>query len=123
LAIALGAIAGALSRYYISMWFMDRFGLDFPYGTMFINLSGCLIMGFLISLFGQRTEPIAPEVQMLITTGFLGSFTTFSTYSLESESLFEQARLTLGIFYWLGTATAGFVFVQIGIWLTHLLPH
>jgi CrcB protein len=122
LAIALGAIAGALSRYYISLWFVQKFGTSFPYATMVINLSGCLLMGLAITWFGQRLEPIAPEIQILVTTGFLGAYTTFSTYGLESVALFKQAGITPGISYWLGSAIAGIVCVQIGIWLARLLP-
>ena len=50
IAISLGAIAGALSRYYLTLWFSDRFDTSFPYGTFFINLSGCLVMGFFATL-------------------------------------------------------------------------
>ena len=87
LAISLGAIAGALSRYYLTLWFAQRFGTAFPYGTFFINLTGCLIMGFFITFSLERVAIISPEVRLMVTTGFLGAYTTFSTYGLESNNL------------------------------------
>ena len=70
LAISLGAIAGALSRYYLTQWFIHQFGSHFPYGTFFINLTGCLGMGFFITLAIEKSLP--PDLRLLVATGFLG---------------------------------------------------
>lgn len=120
IAVSFGAVAGALSRYYLSLWFIQRFGASFPYGTFFINLSGCLIMGFFVTLTLERVTSIPPEVKLLVATGFLGSYTTFSTYGLESFLIFTNKRFFVGSFYWLGSAFLGLVCVQLGVVLARL---
>ena len=74
-AVSLGAIAGALSRYYLNLWFV-RFGVTFPYGTFFINMTGCFLMGLVFTLATETVITITPEVRLLIATGFLGSYRT-----------------------------------------------
>ena len=117
--ISLGAIAGALSRYYLTLWFAQRFGIDFPYGTFFINLTGCFAMGFFATLALQRVDLISPEVRLLVAVGFLGSYTTFSTYGLDSVLLLR--RSAAAGFYWLGSAVLGIICVQLGIMLARLV--
>lgn len=120
-AVGLGAIAGALSRYYLTLWFAQRYGIDFPYGTFFINLTGCFAMGFFITLARERVIMISPEVRLLIATGFLGSYTTFSTYGLETVMLVSQRRLLSAMYYWLGSALLGIISVQLGVVLAKAL--
>lgn len=114
-AISLGAIAGALSRYYITLWFGQRMGTDFPYGTFFINLSGCFLMGFLSTLMLDRTA--SPEIRLMLTTGFLGAYTTFSTYGLDTLNLMKTQSFAATSFYWLGSAVLGVIGVQLGAML------
>ncbi|WP_414578558.1 fluoride efflux transporter CrcB [Anabaena sp. CCY 9402-a] len=94
-AVSLGAIAGALSRYYFSLWFAQRFGTSFPYGTFFINISGCLAMGFFFTLALERVAIISPELRLLVAVGFLGAYTTFSTYALDTVNLLDIPFLSL----------------------------
>jgi CrcB protein len=122
LAISLGAIAGALSRYYIGLFFMNKWGIGFPYGTMFINLTGSCLMGFFVELFFTRTN-IAPDLRMILTVGFLGSYTTFSTYSLETLSLFKNENLLRTLIYWLGSSGLGVTFAWIGTAIAASLPN
>jgi len=121
IAISLGAIAGALSRYYLTLWFAKTFGTSFPYGTLAINLTGCLAMGFFSTLVLERIAPIPPEVQLLVATGFLGAYTTFSTYGMESVNLWRNGAYNLAGIYWAGSAILGIVSVQVGIILARLL--
>jgi len=121
IAISLGAIAGALSRYYLTLWFTKTFGTSFPYGTLTINLTGCLAMGFFSTLVVERISPIPPEVQLLVATGFLGAYTTFSTYGMESVNLWRGGAYNLAGIYWAGSAILGIVSVQAGIILARLL--
>lgn len=121
IAISLGAIAGALSRYYLTLWFAQRFGTNFPYGTFFINLTGCFAMGFFVTLAGERVIVISPEVQLLVATGFLGSYTTFSTYGLDTVILVSQRRLMSAVYYWLGSAILGIISVGLGVVLAKSL--
>lgn len=119
IAISLGAIAGALSRYYLTLWFTQRFGAEFPYGTFFINLSGCLVMGFFATLALERIA-ISPEVRLMVATGFLGAYTTFSTYGLDTINLVRSQQPAGALVYGLGSALLGIVCVQVGVWLAKL---
>lgn len=121
LAVSLGAIAGALSRYYINLWFLVRFGVAFPYSTFAINITGCFIMGFFFTLAAERILTIAPEIKLLIATGFLGSYTTFSTYGLDTITLLHAQRFIPALTYWLGSAMLGIFSVQLGVVLARLL--
>jgi fluoride exporter len=120
IAISLGAIAGALSRYYITLWFASRFSTDFPYGTFFINITGCFGMGFFITLALERVTAIPLEVRLMLTTGFLGAYTTFSTYGLETSILLRDRSYSLAVLYWAGSAVLGVIAVQLGIILARL---
>lgn len=121
IAISLGAIAGALTRYYLSLWIMHRFGTNFPYGTFFINLTGCLAMGFFVTLALERIVNISPEIRVLVSIGFLGSYTTFSTYSLESLNLMRDRATEKILLYWLGSAILGVASTQLGIIIARFL--
>ncbi len=120
IAISLGAVAGALSRYYITLWFANRFGTAFPYGTFFINVTGCLAMGFFITLAFERVPAVAPEVRLMVATGFLGGYTTFSTYGLETNVLWRDRSYSLAVFYWAGSAILGVIAVQLGVILARI---
>jgi fluoride exporter len=116
IAISFGAIAGALSRYYLTLWCLEHWGTAFPYGTFLINLTGCLGMGWIATL-ALPPSPMTAEIRLLLTTGFLGAYTTFSTYGLESFNLFRQSLLHQAFIYWFGSSALGLVAVQIGVWL------
>lgn len=120
IAISLGAIAGALSRYYLTLWFAKTFGTAFPYGTFFINLTGCFVMGFFVTLSLERVATIPPDIRLMVTTGFLGAYTTFSTYGLESVTLLRERSVSAASFYWAGSAILGMISVQLGIILARL---
>jgi len=115
IAISLGAIAGALTRYYLTIWFANRFGMNFPYGTFFINISGCLVMGFFATLATQKINIISPEIRLMISTGFLGAYTTFSTFGLDTISLLQKGAFISGITYLLGSTILGIISIQLGI--------
>ncbi len=114
LAISLGAIAGALSRYWIGAGVAYLWGADFPYGTLLINLSGCFGMGWFTTLALERLT-IAPEIRLLVTTGFLGAYTTFSSYELESFTLLSKANWLAGLGYWIGSPMLGMVSFYLGV--------
>lgn len=120
-AISLGAISGALSRYYLSLWFVQRFGVTFPYGTFFINITGCFLMGVIFTLTTETVITITPEVKLLIATGFLGSYTTFSTYGLDSVILIDAKRIIPALTYGIGSAIVGIISVKLGIELVRWL--
>jgi fluoride exporter len=115
IAISLGAVVGALSRYYITLWFASRFSTAFPYATFFINLTGCFGMGFFITLASERVLSIPLEIRLMVTTGFLGAYTTFSTYGLETNALWRDRSYSVALFYWAGSAILGVIAVQLGV--------
>jgi CrcB protein len=120
LAISLGAISGALSRYYLTIWLTKLFGSNFPFGTLFVNLTGSFFMGLFITMTAERAEKllqIPPEVFLLVTVGFLGSYTTFSSYELDSIRLFYQGKKQLMVLYWLASPILGLICLKLGIML------
>ena len=90
LSIAAGGAAGALLRFWISSGVYGILGRGFPWGTLAVNVIGSLLMGFLYVIFLERMT-VEPEVRAAIIIGLLGSFTTFSTFSIETLNLIEQA--------------------------------
>jgi fluoride exporter len=119
-AIALGAVPGALSRFYLTRFCVQWFGPGFPYGTFIINLSGSLLMGFITTLMLSRTT-LPPELRALITVGFLGAYTTFSTYALETDTLLQSGQWGKTLFYWGGSALLGVMSLEIGSLLARRL--
>lgn len=87
--IAIGAIFGANARYLIANYFAARFGASFPYGTLFINVSGSLLLGFVLTYLANRVG-LDPAYRLLIGTGFMGAYTTFSTFSYETITLMQR---------------------------------
>ncbi len=120
MAVSLGAISGALSRYYLTVLSSQWFGTNFPYGTFFINLTGALVMGFFVTFTLERTIT-SPDLRLLIAVGFLGSYTTFSTYALDSMTLLRTGNYGLSLFYWAGSAALGVVCLELGSFLARRL--
>lgn len=94
LVICLGAIVGANARYFISRFAAQVLGPVFPYGTLFINVVGSLIVGFFVAWTSERVL-IDPRWRLLVVVGFCGSLTTFSSYAFESMSFFQRGQWLL----------------------------
>lgn len=92
LAIAGGGALGALARFWMSAELYRLFGRGFPWGTLAVNVLGSFLMGLLFVLFLERLAA-GPEVRSAVLVGFLGAFTTFSTFSLETLNLVESGYL------------------------------
>ncbi|HFC96994.1 MAG TPA: fluoride efflux transporter CrcB [Thermosulfurimonas dismutans] len=88
--IGLGGGMGAVCRYLVSGWFL-RFGAGFPLGTLAVNVLGSFILGFFMELATQ-TLLVSPESRLLVAVGFLGSFTTFSTFAYETHQLLREGE-------------------------------
>ena len=90
-AVAIGAALGGVSRYYLASVIQHRVGSTFPWGTLAVNVSGSLLLGFIIR-YALATPMVSVEMRALLTTGFCGGYTTFSTYSYETATLLEDGQ-------------------------------
>jgi CrcB protein len=120
LIISLGAILGANCRYWIGGWAVERFGATFPYGNLIINLSGSLILGLFMTLVTDRFL-VDPQWRLLVAIGFLGSYTTFSSYTFESVTLILGGQYVTGLLNLFGSSFLGGLAVLLGIWLGRLI--
>jgi fluoride exporter len=92
--IALGAVLGASARYFVSGYMARVLSASFPYGTLLINVTGSLILGFFLILSTERML-LDPRWRLLVAIGFCGSYTTFSSYAFETFALMEQGSWLL----------------------------
>jgi CrcB protein len=116
LLISLGAVLGANLRYWVADWAARNWGSHFPLGTLLINLSGSFILGLFITLAMERSG-LDGRWRMLVAVGFLGAYTTFSTYTYESVNLLAAGQWAMGLLYLLGSAILGGLAVLLGIWM------
>jgi CrcB protein len=92
LTIAIAGAVGALMRFWVSGWVYGLFGRSFPYGTLAVNVVGSMVMGMSFVLLVERLGS-SPEWRAFVMIGFLGAFTTFSTFSLETVQLLEGGEV------------------------------
>ena len=118
--IAVGAALGANARYLVGSWAGQRFGASFPYGTLLVNISGSLLLGFLLTLGTERLS-ISPELRLMLAVGFLGSYTTFSSYTVESINLLGSSGLSSAILNIIGNNLIGLLCALAGAQLARML--
>ena len=115
-----GGGAGAVARYALGLWIEARVGPGFPWGTFVINVGGCLAIGVLAALSDEH-QWITPAARLLLVTGLLGGFTTFSTFGLETWQLLEDGRTGLALAYAGASLGAGLLAVALALRLTRAL--
>ena len=106
-AVAVGAAVGGVLRYLVTLLFTQRFGPGFPYGTLFINVSGSFLIGIVVELAQTRAVGVTPIVRLLLVTGVLGGYTTFSTFSYETFTLGAEGAQFLSLLYAAGSVILG----------------
>ncbi|OGO57695.1 MAG: hypothetical protein A2Z32_06570 [Chloroflexi bacterium RBG_16_69_14] len=111
--IGIGGIVGANARYLVSVWAARRIGASFPHGTLIVNLSGSLLLGFVATWIVGRVV-YEREIQLLVSVGFLGAYTTFSTFAFESVGLLRRRAYVLASANVLGSAVLGLLGAWIG---------
>lgn len=114
LAIIVAAPLGALSRYALDGFVSNRISGQFPWGTFAVNISGCIVIGFLATALTERFA-IDPALRIGITVGFVGSYTTFSTWALESMQLAQNGSLMIAALNLGGSVIVGSAAVLAGM--------
>ena len=111
IAIALGGSIGAMSRYWVTSTTYQWLGTDFSYGTILVNVLGSLVMGFLAVVLVERFN-VSDEIRLGIMVGFLGSFTTFSTFAMDTLHWFDSGAILKALAYVLVSV----LFCVLGAW-------
>jgi len=117
--IVIGGGIGSLFRYFTSQFINNLYNKNFSLGTVFVNCIGALLIGFLINIFDILG--IHTKWKLLIITGFLGGYTTFSSYSLETVNYFINGNIKYGILNILLNNILCILFVLLGIWLNKII--
>jgi CrcB protein len=115
-AVAAGGAIGAAARYLIASWVQSVAWTGFPYGIFAVNISGGLVMGILTELMALKWN-VSLEIRAFLTTGILGGYTTFSTFSLDSALLIERGAYTSAALYIAGSAILSVAALFAGLWL------
>lgn len=118
--IAAGGALGALARYALGGLVQEFAGARFPYGTLVVNVSGCLVMGIVMTLLTERGV-VHPSWRFLVPIGFIGAYTTFSTFEYETFRALEQGGWLIALANVMVSVGAGFAAVTAGILGTRAL--
>jgi len=121
LLIALGGSLGALARVWVGSTVADKLGTRFPYGTFVVNLTACIIIGFSLELLDKRAG-ISPAWRYLIPTGFVGAYSTFSTFEWETFSKLQIGDLPIAALYVVSSILLGLVGIWCGVMLARVTP-
>jgi CrcB protein len=112
--VALGGAIGSAARYLVGGWFAARFGAAFPYGTFVVNVTGSFIVGLFLA-YAQERVSLSPYWRLFFAVGFVGGYTTFSTYEYESVRLLQDGEMLLAAIYLIGSVVTGGVAAIAGI--------
>lgn len=120
LAVALGGAVGSVLRYGVSGLAYRLLGSTFPWGTLVVNVTGCFLIGILWGLVERY--PLRPSTNLLVFTGILGAFTTFSTFGLESMNLMRDGEVGAAAANVVASNVAGLFVVYLGFALARIVP-
>jgi CrcB protein len=121
LLIALGGAVGSIARYWVGATVTDRLGARFPYGTLVINLTACAVIGFSLTFLGKRAG-LSSAWRYLVPVGFVGAYSTFSTYEWETMALLRAGGVPAAALYAFGSLVLGLAAVWCGMLAAELLP-
>jgi fluoride exporter len=119
--VGIGGFAGAVTRRLVDLWVSDRTGGAFPFGTLVVNLTGSFLLGLLFAWAIER-DVLPREVRGPLMIGFLGAYTTFSTWMLESWRLVEDGAWQIAALNLVGAVVLGMIAVVGGLAVGRLLP-
>ncbi|APO67760.1 fluoride efflux transporter CrcB [Rhizobium mongolense] len=120
LLVGAGGAIGSLLRYYVGQWSLRLLGPGFPWGTLIVNVVGCFAIGVFAEMIARRFNA-SVEMRLLLITGFLGGFTTFSAFSLDAISLFERGEAVAGGLYVAASVGLSIASVMAGLALVRAL--
>ncbi len=120
LVVGIGSFFGGVGRYLLSMFVQQKTPTSFPYATFTVNLIGCFIIGCLLGL--SEKWQLSLEWRLLFITGFLGGFTTFSAFSVETHYLFKTGHVGTGLIYITSSLVLGIGLTFLGAWLFKFNP-
>lgn len=120
-AVGVGAGLGGICRYAITMFFVARYGPGLPLGTFVINLSGSFLIGLISELAQTRVVGIDPLLRVGLTAGFLGGYTTFSTFAFETRTLAAERQWILSLGYAFLSLVVGVALCYAGIFAARLM--
>ena len=118
--VGLGGFVGANARYALGVWIADRVGPSFPLPTLVVNVSGSLAIGIILVLLTERFV-VDPAWRLLLMVGFLGGYTTFSSYTFEALALVEQGDWLPALWYVVGSNGLGLAATYAGMVLARAL--
>lgn len=113
LIIGLGGFLGAVTRYVVALWIGQKWGTMFPLGTFVVNVSGSFLVSFFMSLFTEKLM-VSPQLRMFLIIGFLGAYTTFSTFEYETGNLVKDGEWFIASANVILSVIAGFVALKFG---------
>ena len=113
LIIGIGGFMGAVARYGLSLWISQRWGRSFPLGTFVINVSGSFLIGLLMTLIADRFT-MNPQWRLLLVVGFLGAYTTFSTFEYETGAMLKDGEWAFAMLNIVLSVVVGFVALKLG---------
>ncbi len=117
--VTIGGGIGSASRYLVSTWAAARFGADFPYGPLIVNVVGCFIIGAFMTVTTERLI-VSPYWRLFVTVGIVGGFTTFSSFSYETLHLLQEADALRAFYNVSLNVLVGFSATWLGIGLARL---
>ena len=120
LLIALGGALGSIARYWVGSTIAARMGIRFPYGTLIVNITACIVIGFSLTYLSRRAD-MSPAWRYLIPIGFIGAYSTFSTYEWETLTTMRSGEFALASLYAVGSLVLGLAAVWGGSWLAEVI--
>ena len=118
--VALGGALGASGRYAAGVWATRLLGHGFPYGTLFVNVAGCFLMGALVEAAALKFS-MSQEMRAFLTTGVLGGFTTFSAFALDFVVLYERKLAGTAALYLGASVVLSILALFAGLWLVRMI--
>jgi CrcB protein len=118
--IAFGGALGSMARYWVGSTIAGRMGTKFPYGTFVINITACVIIGFSLTFLAKRVE-LNPAWRFLVPVGFIGAYSTFSTYEWETLSTIRTGAFLMAVLYAVSSLILGLAAVWFGSAIAEIL--